>query len=160
MQGHFYNVGSVEYPAMKSIGSIKSGGDPLAKAADLYKRIRSICLSFPDAVETETWGKPHFRVNNKIFAGCGEEDGKIVLGFKLEMEHAKQVIKIPGFWKAPYVGHKGWVSMDVTDVKDWELVREMVLESFRLIAPVKSSKKLPGAFAEESDAAKKPRKKK
>ncbi|HYU42077.1 MAG TPA: hypothetical protein VEQ84_07995 [Vicinamibacteria bacterium] len=37
--------------------------------------------------------------------------------------------------RAPYVGHKGWVSMDARGVDDWDEVRPLVLESYRLIAP-------------------------
>ena len=44
--------------------------------ARTLQKLRRICLALPEAVETETWGKPHFRVNDKIFCGCGEEDGR------------------------------------------------------------------------------------
>ena len=50
--------------------------------------MQSICLKLPNTKETLTWGKPHFRVNDKIFAGYGDEKGKTVIGFKLEMDHA------------------------------------------------------------------------
>lgn len=116
----------------------------MATHANLLGKIREICLALPDASESEKWGKPHFCVKEKIFAGCGEEDGKLVMGFKLEMSHARQIIQLPGFWKAPYVGHKGWVSMDVTVHDDWELLNEFVLESYKLIAPKKSLDKLNG----------------
>lgn len=121
------------------------------KNTAVFKHIREICLAFPDAVETDTWDKPHFRVNNKIFAGCGEEDGKIILGFKLGMDHAKEAIRTPGFWKAPYVGHKGWVSMDASDVSDWTFVREMVEESYKLIAPKRSLDRLSGSGRAQKD---------
>jgi predicted DNA-binding protein (MmcQ/YjbR family) len=107
----------------------------MTKIDPALKRMREICLSLPNTKETPTWGKPHFRVGDKIFAGCGEESGRQVLGFKLEMAHARAVVKDPRFWPAPYVGHKGWVSMDASRVEDWEEVRQMVLESYRLIAP-------------------------
>jgi hypothetical protein len=32
------------------------------------------------------------------------------------MAHAEAVIKDARFWRAPYVGHKGWVSMDPVGV--------------------------------------------
>ncbi len=32
--------------------------------------MRKICLSLPDTKETLTWGEPHFRVGDKIFAGA------------------------------------------------------------------------------------------
>ena len=105
-------------------------------------KMKEICLSLPDTKLTMTWDKPHFRVGDKIFAGCGEENGKYTLGFKLEMEHADEVIRDPRFTRAPYVGHKGWVSMDAAGVKDWEEVRQLVLESYRLIAPKKTVAKL------------------
>ena len=92
-----------------------------------------------------TWGKPHFRVGEKIFAGYGEENGKRVVGFKLEMAHATIAVQVPGFSRAPYVGHKGWVSLETDSVKDWDEVREMILESYKLIAPKKSLAKLDAA---------------
>lgn len=114
----------------------------MAKTDPVLAKMRAICLSLPDTKETPTWGQPHFRVGDKIFAGCGEDQGKQVIGFKLEMEHAEAVIEDPRFWRAPYVGHKGWVSMDAASIKDWDDVRAMILESYRLIAPKKTLAKL------------------
>lgn len=101
-------------------------------------RMRKICLSLPDTKETPTWGQPHFRVGEKIFAGLGEEKGRLAIGFKLERDHADMMVRRPGFWRAPYVGHKGWVSMDAEAVRDWEEVRFLIHESYRLIAPKKT----------------------
>ena len=117
----------------------------MAKTDAALAKIRKICLSLPDTKETMTWGKPHFRVGEKIFAGYGEENGKCVVGFKLEMAHASIAVQVPGFSRAPYVGHKGWVSLETDSVKDWDEVREMILESYRLIAPKKSLAKLSTA---------------
>jgi predicted DNA-binding protein (MmcQ/YjbR family) len=107
--------------------------------------MRDICLALPDTKETLTWGEPHFRVGEKIFAGCGEEQGKPVIGFKLEREHAEAIVQDERFWRAPYVGHKGWVSMDATAVTDWREVRPLILESYRLIAPARSVARLIAA---------------
>ncbi len=105
--------------------------------------MRRICLALPQTKETLTWGKPHFRVGEKIFAGYGEKDGRPGIGFKLEMDHAQRIIKSdPRFTRAPYVGHKGWVSVDVSGPTDWDRVQTLVLESFRLIAPKRTLKLL------------------
>ena len=117
--------------------------------------MKRICLSLPDTEETMTWGKPHYRVNNKIFAGCGEENGKSSLGFKLEMDHARAIVVSDArFSPAPYVGHKGWVSMDASGIQDWNEVRDLVLESYRLIAPKRSLAKLSGGTVEKKPATK------
>jgi predicted DNA-binding protein (MmcQ/YjbR family) len=117
---------------------VKKTGSPL-------DHMRAICLAFPETKETLTWGQPHFRVGEKIFAGCGDEKGRAVIGFKLDMDHADAIIQDPRFWRAPYVGHKGWVSMDASQVDDWGAVRELILESYRLIAPKKTVARMDGS---------------
>lgn len=109
----------------------------MPKKPGALDRIREICLALPDTKETLTWGEPHFRVGDKIFAGFGQENGRAVIGFKLTKPHAHAITEDPRFWPAPYVGQHGWVSMDATGVQDWERVREFVHISYRLIAPKK-----------------------
>jgi predicted DNA-binding protein (MmcQ/YjbR family) len=120
----------------------------MPKVDPVLAKFRAICLSFPDTKETMTWGKPHFRVVEKIFAGFGEEEGRASIGFKLEMDHARAILRDERFQPAPYVGHKGWVSMDVSGATDWDQIRELVEESYELIAPKKSLAKLVGGSAE------------
>jgi predicted DNA-binding protein (MmcQ/YjbR family) len=125
------------------------------------ERLRKICRSLPDTKETLKWGKPHFVVAEKIFTGFDPNDGEPSIGFKLEMDHAAVVVQSPGFERAPYVGHKGWVTAYPERVKDWDVLEEMVRESYRLIAPKKSLAKLeagaaaaPAAKARAAKAAK------
>ena len=125
----------------------------MPKTDPVVLKMSEICLALPDTKLTMTWGKPHYRVGDKIFAGCGEEDGWYGLGFKLEMPHAKRLVTSDArFRPAPYVGHKGWVTMNVDGVEDWDEVRELVHESYRLIAPKKSLAKLGGAPATKPSA--------
>jgi predicted DNA-binding protein (MmcQ/YjbR family) len=114
----------------------------MPKPDAVLTKMKAICLSLPDTKLTMTWGKPHFRVGEKIFAGCGDEGGKASIGFKLEMAHAQRILDDPRFTRAAYVGHKGWVSMDASRVTDWEEVRSLIHESYRLIAPKRSLAKL------------------
>jgi predicted DNA-binding protein (MmcQ/YjbR family) len=120
--------------------------------------MRRICLSLPEATETLTWGQPHFRVRGKIFAGIGDHAGISNIGFKLEREHADAVIQDPRFYRAPYVGAHGWVSMRIEGIRDWGEVRSLLLESYRLIAPkalwaVVQGKAPPGAPRKSSGRA-------
>lgn len=127
----------------------------------LLRKMTEICLALPDTKLTMTWGSPHFRVGDKIFAGCGEEKGKSSIGFKLEMDHAKAMIASDErFSRAPYVGHKGWVSMDAKNITDWGEVRALVFESYRLIAPKRTLAKLDDSPRPLPAAKKKKTKKK
>jgi predicted DNA-binding protein (MmcQ/YjbR family) len=125
----------------------------VTKAETVLAKMREICLALPDTKETLTWGEPHFRVGEKIFAGCGNEKGRLTIGFKLEMDHADARVQDPRFHRAPYVGHKGWVSMDAAKIRSWKEVKVLVLESYRLIAPKKTFAKV-GAGATRKRARK------
>jgi predicted DNA-binding protein (MmcQ/YjbR family) len=138
----FFILTLIRFRRNKHEGKRSLRGEPMSKIDPILTKMREICLSLPDTKETITWGQPHFRVGDKIFSGYGEEKGKKVIGFKLEMDHADAMLEDPRFWRAPYVGHKGWVSMDATQVRHWEEVRILVHESYRLIAPKKSLAKL------------------
>lgn len=107
----------------------------MAKATSVLSKVRAICLALPDTRETLTWGQPHFRVGDKIFCGCGDEKGKLTVGLKLEREHADAIVQDERFTRAPYVGHKGWVSIDALRITDWRLVKALIHESYGLIAP-------------------------
>ncbi len=130
----------------------------MATPKQIQTKFRRICLALPDAVETITWGKPHYRVAEKIFAGYGDENGVATIGFKLRKEHAAEVVKRAGFSPAPYVGKHGWVSMDANKIDNWDNVRGYVLESYCLIAPKKLVAKLesgtsPSPRASRSDSS-------
>jgi predicted DNA-binding protein (MmcQ/YjbR family) len=111
-------------------------------AGTVFEKLSAICLALPDTVLTMTWGSPHFRVADKIFCGFGEEDGKPVIGCKLKLAHAQQVVKEPRFWPAKYVGKHGWVSMDLSARESWAEVAALIRESYELIAPKASRAKL------------------
>ena len=100
-----------------------------------FAKLRAICLALPNTRETLSWGSPHFRVGDKIFCGIGDEKGRLAIGFKLEMDHADAIVQDPRFWRAPFVGRYGWVSMGVTAKMNWRQVKAFVEESYRLIAP-------------------------
>lgn len=107
------------------------------------KRMQDICLAFPEAVEKITWGSPHFRVKDKIFAGIGNEDGEFCLGFKLEKPHAAELVECDPHCKpSKFGGQHGWVSVKVTEHTNWDMVKDWVRESYTLIAPKSLSKLL------------------
>lgn len=108
------------------------------------KRYRKICLSLLETEEVETWGHPTFRVGagRKIFASFGHHEDRPCIGMKVGMTRQKVLLGDERFFRPPYVGHKGWVSLWVDGRVDWDLVEDLVTGSYRLIAPKTLSKKL------------------
>ena len=106
----------------------------MATAGTALRMMREICLSLPETVESEHFGEACFRIGNRIFASCGQKDGLCRLVLQLEPEHANQLVTAdPRF--QPYARQRHCVWMDAAGVEDWDEVRSLVLESYRLNAP-------------------------
>lgn len=118
----------------------------------LLSKIRQICLALPESKEVETWDQPTFRVNGKIFAGIGhgEEtvDGETVEVTSTSVKASdkqESLLKIgEPFFFPKYVGGKGWIGIVLSKQSDWEMIKELVIESWKKTAP----KKLVAEFAE------------
>ena len=122
----------------------------------LLSKMRQICLALPETKEVETWDHPTFRVNGKIFAGMGHGDQEIgdetleVTSTSVKASDKQEsLLKIgdPYFYPK-YVGPKGWIGIVLTKQSDWNMVRELVVESWKKTAP----KKLVTEYAETADS--------
>jgi predicted DNA-binding protein (MmcQ/YjbR family) len=106
-------------------------------ATDPLQAIRDIALAFPEAVERETWGHPTFRVRDKIFVSHGvDDDGCDVVTMKAAPgEQEALLAEGDPFFAPPYVGSRGWIGVRVDAGTDWRMVAELVVDSYREIAP-------------------------
>jgi predicted DNA-binding protein (MmcQ/YjbR family) len=103
-------------------------------------QLRKICLALPEATEKEAWGEPTFRVRDKLFAMFSNNhhgDGRIAVWCKAPPGVQEIVVSaVPTrFFVPPYVGHKGWVGINLTGSVDWKEVAEFMADSYRLTAP-------------------------
>jgi predicted DNA-binding protein (MmcQ/YjbR family) len=109
--------------------------------ADRLKRLRELCLSFPEATEKVAWGDPTWRVRKRIFAmqKGNYEGGRPSVWLKGgEGAQAMLVQADPARFFVPgYVGNKGWIGIYLDGPVDWGMVGDLVTESYRLIAPVR-----------------------
>ena len=106
----------------------------MATTPTALRKMRELCLSLPNTVETEHFGEAYFRVGKRGFASCGEKDGVCRLVFQLEPAHARRLLASDSRF-APYARQKNCVWIDAGYVKDWDEVRSLVLESYRLNEP-------------------------
>jgi predicted DNA-binding protein (MmcQ/YjbR family) len=98
--------------------------------------VRAIALALAHTKETLTWGRPHFRVGEKIFCGCGEQRGRPSIGLKAEVAESRVLMKVPGIEKAAYSRpDDGWIQIDPCVFDDWEQIERLIVGSYRLIAP-------------------------
>ena len=112
---------------------------------EVLGKLQTICLALPNTKETITWGKPHFRVGEKIFCGCAEDKGGPIVGLKMEREHSEVMMQLPGICKAPYSRPgDGWVCINPQEFDDWNEIEQLVVGSYRIIAPKRTVALLDG----------------
>jgi predicted DNA-binding protein (MmcQ/YjbR family) len=124
-------------------------------AVDPQQAIRDIALGFPEAEETETGGHPSFRVRDRIFVGCGVDDeGRTTITVKAPLgEHGTLLARGEPFFSPKYLGARGWVGVRLDGETDWRKVHELVIESYREIAPGPLAMSIGVRSAERSRAA-------
>jgi predicted DNA-binding protein (MmcQ/YjbR family) len=103
--------------------------------AEVLKRLRKLCLRLPESSETVTWGHPTFQVEGKTFSVLEEYKGELGICIKVERELQDIFLRDVRFFRTPYIGKQGWVTLRVHAAKlDWEEIRELLAGSYRLVA--------------------------
>lgn len=122
---------------------------PRAKSAegeDHVRRVRQICMALPETMEKLSHGEPTFFVSKKVYAMCAinhHNDGHFAVWIPVAPGIQATLIKNDPekFYRPPYVGVKGWVGVELTQVSDDELGMHLT-EAWQLTkAPAKKHSK-------------------
>jgi predicted DNA-binding protein (MmcQ/YjbR family) len=108
---------------------------------DVVTRLRDLCLALPDAHEQRAWAGTRWMVRKRTFAhvlGVAADDAapKVVLSFRSAGEELEAL---------RHAGHPffvlGWgrdaIGIGLDDDIDWNEVRELITESYCVLAPKK-----------------------
>jgi predicted DNA-binding protein (MmcQ/YjbR family) len=102
-------------------------------------RLREICLALPEATEQVFGGhtNPTWRVRDKIFVMQTEHDGRFAMTCKAPPGAQRALVGAGDgrFFVPPYVGPKGWIGVHLDGDVDWDLVADLVRDSYRMTAP-------------------------
>lgn len=104
----------------------------------MLAKLREICLALPEVQEVKTWGHPTFQAGKKSFAVLDNYKGHLCICLKVTPALQQLLLKDPRFFKTPYSGNQGWVSLIADQPVNWKEVRQLIGESYSLVAPEKS----------------------
>jgi predicted DNA-binding protein (MmcQ/YjbR family) len=111
--------------------------------------IREYCLAFPAATENLQWGDDLcFKIRGKIFVIVGLDNPHLCL--KCTPETFAELIEREDIRPAPYVGRYKWVMLDRLDALRGDELRELIRESYEMVAakaPGKTVKKTKSVSA-------------
>ena len=109
----------------------------MARGVD--EAVREACLWLPEAEEFISHGSPNFRVRRKTFATYvvnHHGDGRVALWLSAppgaQEAHVRAHPK--HFFVPPYVGHRGWLGVNLDLGIDWRQVVGLVREAYDKVA--------------------------
>lgn len=110
--------------------------DPMQspRAQRVLKSLRKICLAWPETSEESQFGFPVWRVGKKTFAQAYYHGEALHLGFWVGVDRQGLLTADARYQLRPYMGHMGWIALDVTKSCDWDEVRALALDSYRHFA--------------------------
>ena len=103
------------------------------KGGTTLDRLRTICLSYPEASEAPSWGHPNFKAGKKVFVAFEEIKGRPSIAFRLEPKDVDRLLMRRQLFVTPY-GRGRWVSLWADDALDWKAVADLVDRSYRVVA--------------------------
>ncbi|HEX2149012.1 MAG TPA: MmcQ/YjbR family DNA-binding protein [Actinomycetota bacterium] len=114
---------------------------------DSLERLRSICLSMPEATERLSHGEPAWFVRGKkTFATYADHHHDDRLAFWCAAPEGAQAEMVSAeperFFVPPYVGGRGWLGVRLDVSTDWDEITEIVRDAYRHVAPVTLSARL------------------
>jgi hypothetical protein len=118
-------------------------------------RLAALCLALPEAARRDLGRHSSFLVRKRIFAYYLDDhhgDGIVAVCCKAALGgNADLVAAAPERYYLPaYIGPRGWVGLrlDIAGGRvDWKEVRELVAESYRLVAPRRLARLAAGGEA-------------
>jgi len=122
--------------ARNTIGNlINQAGTPVTRLeAICLKRLRKICLAFPETKETVKWGHPTFEAGKKAFAVLDHYHGEACIAFRTGGKAQSRLLRDKRFYPAPYAAAQGWVCLRMAGELDWSEVGDLMVASYRLVA--------------------------
>lgn len=133
---------SVAAPKRKfTVADVDPKNTPRGK--QILASMRKICLALPETSEGLQFGQPVWRAGKKVFAQayCYEERWRVAFWVGV---HAQLLMTDdPRYTIPPYMGHNGWISLDVAKKHNERELQPLALESYRHFALKKMLAQLP-----------------
>jgi predicted DNA-binding protein (MmcQ/YjbR family) len=111
----------------------------------LLVALREACARLPEVEEViDGFGHTTFKVRKKSFviAGMGESGESISI--KSDPVTQEMLIRHGPYYRTPYIGQHGWVSLADPLEHDWPEVEELITDAYRRAAPRTLAKRVEG----------------
>jgi hypothetical protein len=107
--------------------------------------LRKLVAAYPEVSETKHFGHPTWKVGKKSFAIAryDRERSSLTLCFWVGTLRQGLLIADPRYTIPMYIGHNGWIALEVSKSCDWDEVTALTDESYRHFALKRLLRQLP-----------------
>ena len=102
----------------------------------LLGALRDVVARLPEVDEViDGFGHTTFKVRKKSFviAGMGDDGGAVSI--KSDPTTQAHLIRRGPYYRTPYIGQHGWVSVPQPLEQDWSELEELIRDAYRSAAP-------------------------
>jgi predicted DNA-binding protein (MmcQ/YjbR family) len=119
--------------------------DPMQspRAVTVLKSFRKLCLALPEAREKRQFGHPVWQAGKKTFALARHDGQRLTLCFWVGVDQQGLLTADYRYQIPPYMGHNGWIALDVSSSCDWKEIEALTLQSYRHFALKRMMMQLP-----------------
>jgi predicted DNA-binding protein (MmcQ/YjbR family) len=113
--------------------------DVQARLAELESQVGQL----PETNSARQFGNPVWKAGKKTFVGSHFHEGRLCLQFWVGVDQQGLLTMDPRYRIPAYMGHNGWIELDIEDYADHEEIRGLLLQSYRHFALKRMLKALP-----------------
>ena len=120
--------------------------DPLL-APDAHQKIlqlEKICNALPETVPARQFGNPVWKAGKKTFVCVHRYDLVLCLQVWVGLEQQSFLVADKRYKIPQYMGHNGWIDLEIEGYADWKEIEGLVLHSYRHFALQRMLKQLDG----------------
>ena len=96
--------------------------------------MRKLASTLPETSEGTQFGHPVWLAGKKSFVIARYAGERLTFCFWVGVDRQGLLTTDPRYRIPPYIGHNGWIALDVTEACDWREVKGLALESYRHFA--------------------------
>ena len=102
----------------------------------LLGELRRITARLPEVEElVDGFGHTTFKVRKKSFVIAGMGEDGYALSIKSDPTTQSHLIKRGPYYRTPYIGQHGWVSVAEPLRQDWTELDDLIVDAYRRAAP-------------------------
>lgn len=104
------------------------------RAQAVLESVRARCLLLPETTETTQFGNPTWKAGKKTYVTAAHTSGRLGLQFWVGADQQSMLTMDKRYHIPPYIGHNGWITLDVEKHVDWGEVESLLHNSYRHFA--------------------------